>query len=328
MAVVLLGYVAAILSAVGNGTFAALSRLLPDQHPFIFNFMLGLGVVLSSLLASAIFQITDENGNYFQFNILAMLGGALLAGATTFSFLAIPRLGLAAAQGIWGGTAILVAFSWGLFGPSPIGKPPQSAFGSFIGVAIIVSGVLMIVFLPQVATKLSRLFPSSDPPLQTPLGEDRNEVASQNASTSTLLGVGFAVTVGFCGGSVLVPATLSKLQTYEILMSFGIGTVVATSIPAMTKTKEFPKKFAEIWPGVLAGCIWNLGNMFGVYANTTISYAIAQPLFQCALVPAGILGIFAFKEISGTSRIGTFFIATAIVLLGASTLAVFGPKAS
>eukprot|EP01048_Picozoa_sp_COSAG05_P018189 COSAG05_NODE_2617_length_2832_cov_3.361142_1_plen_118_part_00 len=43
-----LGYGAAVLSAVLNGSFAAFSKLVPQQHPFIFNAILGVGILLSS----------------------------------------------------------------------------------------------------------------------------------------------------------------------------------------------------------------------------------------------------------------------------------------
>ena len=43
-----LGYGAAVLSAVLNGSFAAFSKLVPQQHPFIFNATLGFGILLSS----------------------------------------------------------------------------------------------------------------------------------------------------------------------------------------------------------------------------------------------------------------------------------------
>ena len=46
----LVGYVAALLSALCNGSFAAMSKLVPEQHPFVFNALLGFGVLLSSLL--------------------------------------------------------------------------------------------------------------------------------------------------------------------------------------------------------------------------------------------------------------------------------------
>jgi glucose uptake protein GlcU len=72
--------------------------------------------------------------------------------------------------------------------------------------------------------------------------------------------------------------------------------------------------------------VWNLGNICSVYANAAISFAVAQPLMQCALLISGILGIFVFKEIKGVKRIVTFFAFAGVLLGGAVLLALFGPK--
>lgn len=49
-----------------------------------------------------------------------MVAGMLFVLAGLFSFLAIPELGLAIAQGVWGGSAVLVSFLWGAVGPTKV----------------------------------------------------------------------------------------------------------------------------------------------------------------------------------------------------------------
>eukprot|EP01047_Picozoa_sp_COSAG01_P104292 COSAG01_NODE_33633_length_561_cov_0.911255_1_plen_136_part_01 len=122
----LVGYGTAVLSAVFNGSFAAISKLVPQQHPFIFNALLGVGVFLSSaLFGLLVVPLACGQALTASFDVdpVAALSGVLLGGATTFSFLAIPRIGLALAQGIWGGTAITVSFLWGE-PPAPVRTPP------------------------------------------------------------------------------------------------------------------------------------------------------------------------------------------------------------
>jgi hypothetical protein len=153
-----LGYSAAVLSAVLNGSFAAFSKLVPSQHPFVFNAVLGVGILLSSALL-ALLVLPLMRGTALlqpQFDLVAGLSGVLLGLATFFSFMAIPRVGLALAQGTWGGTAITVSFLWGILGPDPIGKPPQSVLGSFVGIATIITGVLAIVFLDPLTAAFRR----------------------------------------------------------------------------------------------------------------------------------------------------------------------------
>ena len=127
-----LGYTAAVGSAVLNGSFAALSKLVPEQHPFVFNALLGIGVLLSSAILGLLVLPLLTGGAWLQLRVdpIAGLSGVLLGLATFFSFLAIPRVGLALAQGVWGGTAIAVSFVWGTVGPRPIGQPPQSTLGT------------------------------------------------------------------------------------------------------------------------------------------------------------------------------------------------------
>lgn len=247
----LVGYGTAVLSAVFNGSFAAISKLVPQQHPFIFNALLGVGVFLSSaLFGLLVVPLACGQALTASFDVdpVAALSGVLLGGATTFSFLAIPRIGLALAQGIWGGTAITVSFLWGeppgpvrtppvltthtrratqpkaargttgetaswcplplpagIFGPAGIGASPQSALGSSAGVATIICGVLGIVFLEPLAALVAgrgRRAGAGYKPMPSGGG------AAPASSSLDVLGVLSALTVGLCGGSILVPASL------------------------------------------------------------------------------------------------------------------------
>jgi len=98
--------VAAAISAVCNGSFAAMSKLVPEQHPWVFNSMFGVGVCISSVALIPVLELwwadfsvrPDGVGSLLRVNPVAMLCGVLLGAATFFSFLAIPRIGLATAQ--------------------------------------------------------------------------------------------------------------------------------------------------------------------------------------------------------------------------------------
>lgn len=80
-------------------------------------------------------------------------------------------------------------------------------------------------------------------------------------------------------------------------------------------------------PGLISGTIWNIGNICSVYANYGISFAVAQPMLQCALLVSGLLGIFVFKEIKGAAYIITFFFFALVLLAGAGLLGIYGPNA-
>lgn len=366
-------FVAAFLSAVCNGSFAAMSKVVPAQHPFVFNAWLGVGVLLSSLLhAGLIVPYADAEPLFdFQFDVRSALSGCLLGLATLFSFLAIPRVGLATGQGVWGGTAVTVSFLWGVLGPSPIGSAPKSAAWSAVGVALIVAGILGIVLLDGIARRLGLAGP--------PQGEkdadgeyhklvDDTEVgllaaaagASPNIGATVLpgspsggsagaggaaargsswtTGMVFALLVGLSGGSILVPAKLSALTGVAVLPSLGLGACLATAAPPLylwlsgsEQLRRDPKAaprswWANAWPGVVAGAIWNAGNALQIFAmDAGVSFAIVQPILQTGLVVSGVYGIFLFDEIRGRGKIALFFGAATVVLAGAAVLSVAGP---
>ena len=135
----------------------------------------------------------------------------------------------------------------------------------------------------------------------------------------------FALCVGLCGGSILVPATLAKLADFDAVLSLGIGAALTTLVPALSKCQEWPRSFSDCWPGVMGGFILNTSFVLSIYANREVSFAVAQPMLQTALVVSGLLGIFVFGEITGKIKITLFFAAAAVVLVGATLLALFGP---
>ena len=506
------GYLLALASAICNGSFAAAQKLPSVErarpHPVIFNSFVCFGVVVSSLI---VMPFLPFFGADLKFNILGSLSGVLFVGAILCSFLAIPHLGLAMAQGIWGGSALLVAFLWGVLGPSPVGAAPSSWFGSLGGVVLLFVGILGMVFHESLAQRMcstavasgtmtpllakdpaknsrdsrsdsqnftsdsqnftsdSQNFTSDlsqnpryvsgtcennewkntrdpqgvyqgerhigrdtfddlfqelyipwndeddedgvsyflsdstttdlndedDIEIQKPFTQKRLDhltpssdavygldsddnpkrqnsqyyeihrrhlliaakqrerrlaaLAPASASTSApvsgpaksrFLGILYALLTGVFGGSVNVPSSLTglygtKLVGIETLPSFGLGGCIAgLSVPIIYFTLVDKKALHAtgglhvqvLWlPGLISGTIWNVGNICSVYANVEISFAVAQPLMQCALLVSGMLGIFVFKEIQGSSRIITFFSFAVILLVGAAMLAVFGP---
>merc|ERR1712166_986763 len=169
---------------------------------------------------------------------------------------------------------------------------------------------------------------------------DQDNDSSSNSSKNRLLGIFYALLTGVFGGSVNVPSTLTKiygtpLNGIETLPCFGLGALVVGLLVPLIYFKLVDTNalqstggihFKTLWlPGLISGSVWNIGNICSVYANSHISFAVAQPLMQCALLVSGILGIFVFKEITGVKRIVTFFAFAVVLLGGAGLLAVFGP---
>ena len=172
------GFLLAGASAACNGSFAAFQKSRKcsvKPHPIVFNAYVSLGVVASSAIATPFLPLA---GYEIKFNILGMLAGSLFVLATLFSFLAIPRLGLAMAQGIWGGAALLTSFLWGVLGPKYVGLVPKSWAGSLCGVLLLVAGVVGMVYHASVAQRCCRCCDSETRNTGTgflEIGENRDE---------------------------------------------------------------------------------------------------------------------------------------------------------
>ena len=116
------GFALAVASAVFNGTFVApfKTKRVSDLklRPIIFQLYVACGVFASSWLALPFLQynhiVADcpDAGTTLEFSLLGMLGGGLFIVSIVASFNAVELIGLALAQGIWGGVALLVSYLW------------------------------------------------------------------------------------------------------------------------------------------------------------------------------------------------------------------------
>merc|ERR1711871_472494 len=373
-----IGYACAAGSAIANGSFAAIQKVPAvanlSPHPVIFNLYVCLGAALSSMLVFPFLQWNDAFagadggdtlGDKFEFSPLGLVAGPLLVLAFTFSFLAIPRVGLSIGQGVWGGVAIIVSILWGIiaFGNQIVSIPEAaSAF------AILLIGVGGIAFCNDIATILEgwcgiertngALRPDKEQPLleddggeegygggkstkrfsvvSDEFGDDMEEDAAESSggASNFVLGMIFAAVVGLTGGSILVPMHYvpASQQGLVFIPSFGIGIIIAAPIVTVIyfaaagqlhvlQEQEWAQvKVCLPW-GMLSGVIWNIGNILSIPSISTIGFAVAYPMMQCALFVSGVWGVAVFREIQGWVPITTFFVSGGILLGGAALLA-------
>ena len=82
---------------------------------------------------------------------------------------------------------------------------------------------------------------------------------------------------------------------------------------------------ATLLPGLIGGVMWNIGNICSIYAaDSPLGLAVGFPLAQCALMVAGLWGIFYFREMRGARPIALFFISGGVLICGAALMAVYG----
>mmetsp|Transcript_36269 Transcript_36269/g.117273 ORF Transcript_36269/g.117273 Transcript_36269/m.117273 type:complete len:411 (-) Transcript_36269:56-1288(-) len=370
------GFGLAILSAVFNGTFGVFGKLCakaPD--PVIFNTFLTYGTLLSSMLVLLLSPLWEGGEFHLGFTWFGALAGALFVFATLFSFIAIPLAGLATSSATWSCSAVLIAFLWGAVAPvSPPRQPMKDAGLSVVGVCIMVVGVLVINFSARIGRLLSPPPGDKVPPMSAPAAPKRDDSielsttdsvveesssqtdgpepncdnSSGSSADSPVAGGGFsvsgqaagllsAVSVGFFGGSVLVPAGYvpERLHGLRLIPSFGIGAAcVGTAVGALYWLIWRPDLRKEIRPEVVrnamcAGVVWNLGNICQVIAqgHFKLSYGIAYPILQCALLFSGLWGIYFFREVTHGPTIFAFWAGASVLIAGVVLLGLFGPGA-
>jgi len=315
----------AAISSFFNGSFPVASRIPsgPPLDPVLFNGLVCLGVFVSSLF------VPPLTGIPFVFTAAGACGGILFVFAALFSFVAIPRAGLATAQAVWSCAAILVSFAWGAFGPAEIAAPVADLPRSLAALALLVTGALVIVNCETLAEL------SSD---STEEGEQIGSPADEAAVADRPAGIASALAVGLFGGSVLVPFKYVPPEAAGLaaVPSFGLGALIAGIVVTLAywkgvkKAEGLPSAPADAFvAGLASGFLWNAGNVCSILAQSppfSLPYGIAYPILQCALFFGGLWGIYVFKEITGRA-INVFWGGAAALAVGIVALSLYGPGA-
>ena len=146
-----------------------------------------------------------------------------------------------------------------------------------------------------------------------------------------IIGITCCLLIGLLCGSMMVPTRFGPDVGIVYMVSFGIGNIIVTPpitvvyFMAKRQVPQFHLKIA-LPAFLIAGVFWNIGNFASTYASLSpLGLTVGYPLTQCALVIAGLLGIFVFKEMRGWKPITQFFISALCLLLpGCALLAMFG----
>lgn len=279
-------------------------------------------------------DVDDRVATDFVFSWLGLVAGALLVVALGASFLAIEKIGVALAQGTFGGTAIIVSYIWGtvIFGESP-----SNLALSVCGLLLLIAGVLCIAMTKNITAILFApsslpseehlLLGSADPEMR--LSESKPEKDGQEVTADgQVIGIAWAILVGFSGGSILAPSHYTQPEEggLAFIPSFGFGAMIASPLLTLCwfgfYEKQAPEWNLQCLPvGIFSGTLWNISNALAVVAIPELGYGVAYPILQCALFVAGIWGIVLFDEIKG-HEIGVFFMSGLVLIGGAVMVAV------
>lgn len=331
-----IGFIFIAIAIFFNGTF-----IVPYKHilreiplnPLVFNLYLSFGIFLSSWILQLFLPlnhlIVSGADNSFSFPALGLVSGLLIILAIGANIIAVECVGLAMAQGVVGGTALVTSFLWGL----KFDGVPKGVVVSSIGVLVIVGGVMGIAFSKNILDLISSKRESNDPLLATLVieeGTDMHKIKSVDITVNNdgntqsgsqpltflqvFTGVGWAMLAGLCGGTFLVPQNYvpQAQQGIPYLAPYGTGCLLTAPVllAATAYFKGMPElhlQWRTVLLSVVAGFMFNMFTIFSIAAIPLIGFALATPLGQVSIVVAGCWSILLFKvTLTFLSQISAF----------------------
>lgn len=329
------GYFAAVGSALCNGSFGTISKLDRVQKtaiPFpVFAFWNTVGIVLSSIFFLA--------AKPRVFEPWALLSGLFFVLSMASTFLAIARLGLGSAAGIWSGTAIVVSFTWGV----KVQEEEISRAGlAAPGMILLVAGLVVIAFNGQAASSRRKLEAKHQQDQLMDEDVERSAVVDGAANapsrgahphinvTGYPLGLIASVATGVFGGLVLGPMyyAAEEAKGVQYIPSMALGVVISSPIitAVMIWVSGHPwglRTTDAALPGIASGFIWNAGNALSIVATMSsgVGLAVAYPIMQAGLFVAGLWGILLFNELKLVREQITYWVGGVVLIVGATLLA-------
>jgi len=217
-----------------------------------------------------------------EITVYGVASGIMWGMGNFFSLLAIERIGMSRAFPIWI-SSMLVAYVWGVALFSEI---------SGIGIALGVAGTLAIISGSVVITKTKK--------------ESEKSIAK---------GVAFALAAALLFGTQFVPFKLSSLPPGDFFFQMSLGIFIASIAIFLSKIKIPDKK--QLKEGLLAGVLWGIANLLGIYVVGFFGIAKASSLTQTCVIIGVLWGLLYFREFKGRKTGFRIVTGTLVILAGA-----------
>lgn len=138
-----------------------------------------------------------------------------------------------------------------------------------------------------------------------------------------------AVFNGVWGGSNMVPLKLvgggdSPPAGIEYVFSFAFGSALVTAVMWMAlvaarklRGEPLPVLHSRVMlvPGMIAGCLWSIGNFCAIVAVLSLGEGIGYSAVQSSIIVSGLWGLFWYREVAGRRRRG-MWLAAALLATG------------
>jgi glucose uptake protein len=235
----------------------------------------------------------------------SMLGGLVWAWSGIAAVIAIQRLGMAKAMGIWSPLNIIVSMLWGM-----------ALFGEFLSmrsgkviivlacVAAMVAGILLIVFATDQTDAGS--------------GDEETEAKMKRTARGALVGVVAALVAGVGWGSYFIPIRVAETSSWVAAFPLAVGMAIGAAMPlALRPSSARP----GVKPGTLAmvsGLMWAVGNYGSLQMMELLGTGRGFTIAQSCVVVNALVGVFVFKRPRPNSLAGfQTLLGVAIATVGA-----------
>ncbi|MEO1237048.1 MAG: GRP family sugar transporter [Planctomycetota bacterium] len=239
----------------------------------------------------------------------AAAGGLIWAWSGWAAVVAVQRLGMAKAMGLWSPLNIVVSMGWGavLF-EEFAGLPFRVAIGLGAGALAMIAGILLIV-----------LTTASVGPAST---DRRTQSSPQAAAGRTLLGVGAAALAGLGWGSYFIPIRLAEASAWVTALPLAVGMLAGAGMPLLAGRAGQRIHKPSAFLALLSGGMWAAGNYGSLQLMAQLGTGRGFAVAQACVVVNALVGILLFGVPSPRSQAARSTLAG--VLLAALGAAAIG----
>lgn len=283
----MLGLLYAFVTVFAWGTW-----LTPSQNILFRNQQIKTFYVAAANLALAFLVVLFQGWEGVTWQVFwpPFLGGLVWSVSGFLAFTATNRLGMARAYGIWAPVNVGASIFWGvvIFGEF-LDLSPLTLIGLIASLAIIITGVLLIIF--------ARGF--------------RGQTSSR---ASFWIGLLSALGTGVLWGSYFIPIQLSAVSMWVAAFPLSVGIFAGSAVlVALTRQPIRLNAPQEYFRVLSTGLLWGIGNYGMLLLVEQLGAGRGFTISQLGVVVNGLIGVYLLKDPHPTTRAAALTIAGCVL---------------
>jgi len=276
----MLGIFYALITVLAWGTWLAPSQNIQFKNQQIKTFYVASANLVLAFVVTLIVQYGRIIINDFW---PPFIGGLVWSVSGFCAFTATNKIGMAKAFGVWAPINIIVSIIWGavLFNEFP-NTTPLSLLLLFSALAVIITGVLMIIFAKGGGEKV------------------RN--------TRTIV-IGFlaALGAGFLWGTYYIPLKMSGVSMWVAAFPLAVGIFTGSGLLALLSRQPIKlEKNQQYLRAATTGLLWGIGNYGMLLLVNQLGAGRGFTISQLSVVVNALIGIFLLRDPLPKTRAATF----------------------